>query len=110
MSEKLTHVTDINFQEQVLDAEIPVVVDFWAPWCGPCHIIGPIIEELSDEYGGKVKFVKINTDDAREIATKYGIMGIPTLKVFKAGEEINSLTGAAPKGHIKDWIDNSLGF
>ena len=108
MSDKVLHVDNDSFKAQVLDSEIPVVVDFWAPWCGPCRMVGPVIEELAEEYGGKVKFVKLNTDEAREVAIKYGIMSIPTLKIFKGGDVADSISGAAPKEYFKEWIDKVL--
>jgi thioredoxin 1 len=108
MSDNIIHVTDGDFQGQVLEADVPVVVDFWAPWCGPCQIIGPILEELAAEYGGKVRFTKLNTDENRDTAVKYGIMGIPTLKIFKNGEEVDSMSGAAPKDYLKEFIDKAL--
>ncbi len=109
MSENIIHVSEDEFQEKVLDSEVPVVVDFWAPWCAPCRIVEPVIEELAVEYDGKVKFAKVNTDENQNLAIKYGIMGIPTMKVFKGGEEVDSLSGAAPKEYLKSFIDKAIG-
>ncbi|MDQ3706931.1 MAG: thioredoxin [Chloroflexota bacterium] len=101
-------ITDNEFQNRVLEAESPVVVDFWAPWCGPCRMVSPIVEELSNEYSGKVRFAKMNTDDNEATATQYGIWSIPTLIIFKEGKEINRLVGFAPKEQLKRQIDRSL--
>lgn len=98
-----------EFRNKVLESDVPVVVDFWAPWCGPCLIVSPALEELANEYDGKFKVAKLNTDDNREIATRYGIMGIPTLKVFKNGEEVDSMTGAGTKDMLKSFIDRAIG-
>ena len=108
MNENVMHVGEAEFQSEVLDSDIPVVVDFWAPWCGPCKMVGPVLEELSGEYAGKVKFTKINTDENQQLAVKFGIMGIPTIKIFKGGKEIESMTGAAPKDMMKEFIDKAV--
>ncbi len=108
MAENVTHVGKDNFETEVLKSSIPVVVDFWAEWCGPCKFLAPVIDELAAEYAGKVKFTKLDTDKDQEIAIKYGIFGIPTLKVFRGGEEIDSMSGAAPKDFVKDFIDKAV--
>ena len=108
MSDKILQVGDEDFQNVVLESDVPVLVDFWAPWCGPCLIMHPVLDELANEYEGKVKFTQLNTDDNRNTAIKYGIMGIPTVKVFKGGEEVGSMSGAVPKDHLKGFIDKSI--
>jgi thioredoxin 1 len=101
-------VEDSEFQQIVLDADKPVVVDFWAPWCGPCRMVSPIVEELSREYGDTVQFTKMNTDDNENTMIQYGITSIPTLIIFKDGREVNRLVGFAPKDQLKRQIDRSL--
>ncbi|MBL1437038.1 MAG: thioredoxin [Rhodobacteraceae bacterium] len=101
-------VTDSSFQADVLDSDVPVVVDFWAEWCGPCKMIGPSLEELSEEYGDKVKIVKLNVDENSNIPAKMGIRGIPALFLFKDGEVVANKTGAAPKAALKSWIDGAI--
>lgn len=92
-----TKVTAANFDEVVLKSSIPVLVDFWAEWCGPCRAVGPILEEISDEYGAKLKIVKLNTDEESAIAIKYGITSIPTMNVYVNGEVVKTIVGAKPK-------------
>jgi len=105
---KPAEVSDGNFETEVLKADIPVLVDFWAPWCGPCRMVAPIVEELADEYNGKVKFVKLNTDDNVATASKYGIRSIPTLLVFKSGEMFDQVIGFRPKSDLKRTLDKAL--
>jgi len=101
-------VTDDTFAAEVTNSNIPVVVDFWAEWCGPCKQIGPALEELSDEYEGKVKIVKINVDENPNSPAQMGVRGIPALFLFKDGESIANKTGAAPKAALADWITSSI--
>lgn len=104
----VTEVTDQNFQGEVLDASTPVLVDFWAPWCGPCRLIAPMVEELSKEYEGKLKVVKLNTDDNPDTATSYHISGIPSLLLFKEGQVADQLVGAVPKNRLQDMINQHV--
>ncbi|HJM74547.1 MAG TPA: thioredoxin [Dehalococcoidia bacterium] len=103
-----TDTTDTTFQTDVLDNDTPVLVDFWAPWCGPCRMVAPIVEELAEEYEGKVKFVKLNTDDNPQVAGKYGIRSIPTLLVFKGGEPVSQIVGFRPKSDLAKRLDEAL--
>src|SRR5260221_8044165 len=105
---KPMEVSDRDFETEVLKAEEPVLVDFWAPWCGPCRAVAPIVEELAGEYVGKVKFAKLNTDDSPQTPGKYRIMGIPTLIVFKSCKEVGRIVCARPKGDLKREIYKAL--
>ncbi|HSI72216.1 MAG TPA: thioredoxin [Fimbriimonas sp.] len=97
-----------QFEQEVLGSDVPVLVDFWAEWCGPCKAIGPSIEQLASEYEGKAKVYKIDVDSNGEIAMKYGIMSIPALVVFKGGKEVDRMVGAAPKAQIAQLIERAL--
>mgnify|MGYP000010740785 FL=1 len=100
-----TKVNDSNFDAVVLQAQLPVLVDFWAPWCGPCRAIGPIIDELANEYEGKLSVVKLNVDESPSTPGKYGIRAIPTLILFKNGEVVEQVTGAVSKSSIATMIE-----
>lgn len=100
--------TDQNFEGEVLKAELPVLVDFWAPWCGPCQLAGPVIEELAKEYEGKIEMGKLNVDENPKTAQKYGIMGIPTVLIFKSGQEIKKQVGFPGKEGYKKLIEESI--
>jgi thioredoxin 1 len=97
-----------NFQNDVLDAKEPVVVDFWAEWCGPCKMIGPALEDISSEMGGKVKIAKLNIDENPELAAQFGVRSIPTLLIFKGGEVADMKVGAAPKTALSHWINTAV--
>lgn len=102
-------LTDDTFEAEVLNAAIPVLVDFWAPWCGPCRMVAPVVEEIAKDYEGRIKVGKVNTDSNQKIAAKYGIMSIPTLMIFKGGKEVERIIGAQPKDALAGKIDSILG-
>ena len=100
-------VTDDNFESEVLKADQPVVVDFWAEWCGPCKTLSPVVDELAAEMKDKVKVVKVNIDEAPDAPTKYGVRGIPTLMIFKGGEVVDTRVGGMPKSQLQEWIEGA---
>ena len=108
MSEKIINVDQDSFQKAVLDSQKPVLVDFWAPWCGPCRAVAPVIEELTKDYEGKIEFAKVNVDEAPFVASKYGIMSIPTIMVFKDGKPLQQAIGYQPKDQLKKLLDGAL--
>jgi len=108
MTENLIEFTDDNFDTEVLKSDLPVLVDFWAEWCGPCKMITPIIEEISSDYAGKIKVGKVNVDFNNQVAMQYGIRGIPALLVFKDGAVANQIVGAVPKNDITQILDEVI--
>ena len=108
MAENLIEFTDDNFDTEVLKSDLPVLVDFWAEWCGPCKMIAPIVEEISSDYAGKIKVGKVNVDFNNQVAMQYGIRGIPALLVFKGGSVANQIVGAVPKNNITQILDEVI--
>ena len=107
-SEAIVEVSDSNFESEVVNSDVPVLIDFWAPWCGPCRAIAPIVEEISSTYEGKIKVGKMNVDENQATTMKFGIRSIPTLIMFKDGEAIDQIIGAVPKGEIERVVEKSL--
>ena len=108
MSEQIVHVTDDNFEAEVLKSDLPVLVDYWAEWCGPCKMIAPVLDEITGEYAGKIKVAKLNIDDNPNTPPRYGIRGIPTLMLFKDGEVEATKVGAVSKSQLIAFIDSNL--
>lgn len=100
--------TDASFKEEVLDSDLPVLVDFWAEWCGPCRIVSPIVEQIAEEYQGRLKVGKLNVDENPQTAIQFGIRGIPTLLLFKGGQPVEQIIGAVPKSYITDKLESHL--
>ena len=107
-SDKIVHVTDATFDREVLQSDHPVLIDFWAPWCGPCKAIAPIVDDLADTYVGRLKVVKINVDDNPGTAQRYNVRGIPNLLIIKGGQVKDQIVGAVPKPHLVRAVDNAL--
>ena len=101
-------LTDANFEQEVLKSALPVLVDFWAPWCGPCRMLGPVIEEMAKDYAGKVKVCKLNTDEAQDTAAKHNISAIPTILLFKGGKVVQELVGMQKKEELKKHLDTLI--
>ena len=108
MSDNVKEYTNDDFKSEVVESDAPVLVDFWAEWCGPCKVIAPVVEELATDYKGKIKFGKVNVDDNNMVASEYGVRSIPTLLIFKNGSVVNQIVGAVPKEKITDILDTVI--
>ncbi len=108
MSDNITHITDSSFEQEVLQSDVPVLVDYWAEWCGPCKMIAPILDEIAADYDGKLKITKLNIDDNPATPPKFGIRGIPTLMIFKGGDVQSTKVGALSKSQLTAFIDQSI--
>ncbi len=102
-------INDADFEAEVLKADVPVLVDFWAEWCGPCKAIAPALDELAEEYDGRIKIVKIDTEENLDVMVKYGVRGLPTLLIFKGGEQVDLISGAPGKKQLKESLEKALG-
>jgi thioredoxin 1 len=108
MSDKIVHITDASFEQDVIKSDTPVMVDFWAEWCGPCKMIAPVLDELADDYAGRLKICKLNVDSNTQTAPKFGIRGIPTLIIFKNGAVAGTKVGALSKSQLAAFIDSMI--
>lgn len=104
----VTHVTDVDFKSQVADSDVPVLVDFWAPWCGPCRTVGPVLEQIAQEYEGRAKVVKVNVDEEQAVAGSLGVRSIPTIALFQGGEVKDTIIGARPKKDFQNLLDKHI--
>ena len=107
-SELIVHTTDATFEQDVLKSDVPVLLDFWAPWCGPCKMVAPILDELAGEFEGKLKIVKINVDENEQVPAQFNVRGIPTLMVFKNGQNVATKVGAMAKGQLTAFVNASI--
>jgi thioredoxin 1 len=108
MAQNVVELTDANWESEVINSSIPVLVDFWAPWCGPCRIIAPVVEKLAGEFAGQIKVGKLNTDDNPGVSMRYGIRAIPTIMMFKNGEVVDTRVGVQPEDSLRKMIKNNL--
>ncbi len=108
MSSSAAPVTDASFPTEVLESSVPVLVDFWAPWCGPCRMVAPVVDEIAEQYEGQIKVVKLNTDENPQVASQYGIRSIPTLMIFKDGQRVDMVVGAVPKTTLASTLEKYL--
>src|ERR1044071_2978552 len=108
MGDKIVHVTDASFEDEVVKSSVPVLVDFWAAWCGPCKMIAPVLDEIAEEYDGQLKVCKVDVDANQQLPSKYGVRGIPTLILFKAGQAAATKVGALSKSQLKDFIKTAV--
>ncbi|MHB8657012.1 MAG: thioredoxin [Solirubrobacteraceae bacterium] len=108
MAGTVSEVTDNNFQAEVLEADVPVLVDFWAPWCGPCRMVGPVVEEIAKERGEQLKVVKLNIDENQDTAVQFNVMSIPTLILFRHGQQVKTVIGAYPKKRLEAELEPAL--
>ena len=108
MSSSAPPVTDDSFPKDVLESDVPVLVDFWAPWCGPCRMVAPVVDEIAEQYEGQIKVVKLNTDENPNVASQYGIRSIPTLMIFKGGQRVDMVVGAVPKTTLANTLEKYL--
>jgi thioredoxin 1 len=105
---EVKEVSDATFEQDVIKSSLPVMVDFWAPWCGPCHMVSPLVEELAGDFAGKANFFKLNTDDSPTTASKYGIRAIPTLLIFKDGDVVGQIVGFRPKAELQKHLESTI--